>query len=226
MTAAGFMLLLTFLIAGGLAVAALVATQTYHMKFELWWVVPYIGCGFIGCVLGVSRNVPLQLIGYALIILPTGWIMGPLAKLYQFDSVIMAVWITVAVTVFLGIVGAMWHSSVAHWGGYLLTALLVLIIVELASIVMIIITGQKSHLRQLLAVTDWVAIAIFCGFVFYDMNQAVRMPSNASNAIYSAIAMYLNIINLWARILARTGKLAIENAPDAAAAVAGAAFEG
>ena len=222
MSASGFIILLTLLIAGGIAGAALVASQTYHMVPQTWWLLPYFGCALVGCGLAFSQNVMLGLIGYTLIILPTGWIVGPYVKLFEMHSVITAAWITVAVTVGLGILGALWHKSVESWGGYLLTALLVLIIVELASIFMVAFGLMKSGtLRELLSITDWAAIAVFCGFVFYDMNQAVRMPRNASNAILAAINMYLNMINLFIRILARTGKLTVEVAPD----IVGAAID-
>lgn len=208
MTASGFVMMLTLLIAGGIALAAFVASQSYHLQPQMWWLLPYFGLAIAGCMLAVVPSTPVALLGYVLIVLPTGWIVGPYIKLYEVQSVITAAWITVAVTVALGILGALWHKSVEHWGGYLLTALLALIVVELSSIVMVLLGLMKSgNLRELLSVTDWVAIAIFCGFVFYDMNQAVRMPRNMPNAIMAAVNMYLNMINLFIRLLARTGKL-------------------
>lgn len=220
MTASGFMALLTLLIAGGIAFAALVASQTMHLTPQAWWLLPYFGCAFLGIIMGVSQNAVVALIGYVLVILPTGWIVGPYVGQYQLQSVITALWVTVAVTVALGILGAIWHKSVEHWGGYLITALLVLIVIEVASIFMIA-AGYKG-LRDMFAITDWVAIGIFCAFVFYDMNMAVRMPRNAANAVFAAINMYLNMLNLFVRILARTGKLTVENAgvvAEAAAAI-------
>lgn len=216
MSASGFMLLLTLLIAGGICLAALTAAFTYHMTPQLWWLLPYFGVAIVGCVMANSQSAPIALIGYALIILPTGWIVGPYVKLFQMQSVIFAVWITVGVTVALGILGALWHKSVEHWGGYLLTALLALIVIEGVSILMIWL--GYANLRSVFGITDWVAIGIFSAFVFYDMNMAVRMPRNAANAVFAAANMYLNMVNLFVRILARTGQLSAEAAGSVAEA--------
>lgn len=55
-------------------------------------------------------------------------------------------------------------------------------------------------------VTDWIVAAIFCGYVGYDWGRANNIPKTLDNAVDSAAALYMDIINLFLRILRILGR--------------------
>ena len=48
---------------------------------------------------------------------------------------------------------------------------------------------------------DWIVALIFCGYIGLDWVRAQSIPKNANNAIDSVVALYLDIINLFVRLL-------------------------
>ena len=47
---------------------------------------------------------------------------------------------------------------------------------------------------------------IFCGYIGLDWNRAQMYPKTVDNAIDSAADIYLDVVNLFVRILSITGK--------------------
>lgn len=218
MSAGGFLFAISFFIAVGIAVAAMCAALTYDMKPTGAWIVAYFALAIPGCMMvGINQNVGVNLVGYLLMVLPTGAIIGPYVHMFEIGSVVHVVMMTVAITVAIGIVGALWPSSVEHWFGYLFAALLALLFADLSGLALPWL-GYKRVLDQ--SVVDWFGIGVFSLWIFFDMNQAMRMPANASNAVFIAANMYLNMVNLFIRLLARTGQLA-GDAAESAGDVAG-----
>ena len=48
---------------------------------------------------------------------------------------------------------------------------------------------------------DWIVALLFCGYIGYDWARANAIPNTLDNAIDSAAALYLDIINLFIRLL-------------------------
>ena len=55
-------------------------------------------------------------------------------------------------------------------------------------------------------VIDWIVVLIFCGYVGVDWGRANQIPKTLDNAIDSAAALYMDIINLFLRILRILGR--------------------
>lgn len=53
---------------------------------------------------------------------------------------------------------------------------------------------------------DWIVAVIFCGYIGYDWEKANRMPKPVDNAVDGAAAIYMDIINLFMRILRIFGR--------------------
>ena len=58
--------------------------------------------------------------------------------------------------------------------------------------------------RNWLGFFDYVVVLIFCGFTAYDWARAQVYPKTLDNAIDSAADLYMDIINLFVRILSIT----------------------
>jgi len=54
--------------------------------------------------------------------------------------------------------------------------------------------------------TDWAVSFIFCGYIGYDWGRACRIPKTLDNAVDSAAAIYMDIINLFVRVLRILGR--------------------
>ena len=55
-------------------------------------------------------------------------------------------------------------------------------------------------------VIDWIVVMIFCGYIGYDWSVANQYQKTVDNAVDSAADLYLDIINLFLRILRIMGK--------------------
>ena len=53
---------------------------------------------------------------------------------------------------------------------------------------------------------DYIVALIFCGYIGLDWNRAQQYPKTLDNAIDSAADIYLDVVNLFVRILSITGK--------------------
>ncbi|HCA63484.1 MAG TPA: hypothetical protein DEP73_05025, partial [Pseudomonas sp.] len=51
-----------------------------------------------------------------------------------------------------------------------------------------------------------IVVLIFCGYVGVDWGRANQIPKTLDNAIDSAAALYMDIINLFLRILRILGR--------------------
>ena len=76
-------------------------------------------------------------------------------------------------------------------------ALIVVIVVEMIEIFIF-----KVHH----GILDWAVVAIFCGYIGYDWGRANSIPKTVDNAIDSAASLYMDIINLFLRILRIMGR--------------------
>ena len=54
--------------------------------------------------------------------------------------------------------------------------------------------------------TDIVVILLFCGFIGYDVHRAATAVPTLTNAVWYAIELYLDIINVFLRLLAIFGR--------------------
>ncbi len=93
--------------------------------------------------------------------------------------------------------GTLYPAFFARIAGALTIALIVVILVELFQIFVLGI-----HQGWL----DWAVVAIFCGYIGYDWGRANQIPKTLDNAVDSAAALYIDIINLFLRILRIMGR--------------------
>jgi FtsH-binding integral membrane protein len=156
-------------------------------------VIPIIG---ISVALGSDSPV-VSFIGYNMVVVPFGVILGPFVNQYQPDIVMHAAGMTCAIALMMGAAGVLLPDIFKHLGGALFIALLGLLIVR---IVQLFIPALD------LTWIDYLAAGIFSLYVGYDMHRATVVPKTVDNAIDIALALYLDIINLFITILKIMGK--------------------
>jgi len=153
----------------------------------------YFGCCFLGISLfNKSTNPWVSFLGYNLIVVPFGLVINVVVSYFDPALVLDAMRITGMVTLLMMGLGATFPRFFEKIGGVLAIALLGVIVVESIEV---FILGIHHD------VIDWIVALIFCGYIGYDWGRAQRIPKTVDNAVDSAAALYMDIINLFLRIL-------------------------
>ena len=164
------------------------------------WVffIGYFASCFFGIYLFSKSNNPLvSFVGYNFVVVPFGLIINLVVSRYDAELVSEAIRITGLVTIGMMCLGTIFPAFFRKISGALTIALLLVIVVELVEIFVFGI----HH-----GVLDWIVVLIFCGYIGYDWGRANQIPKTLDNAIDSAAALYMDIINLFLRILRILGR--------------------
>jgi len=181
-----------------------------------WWMVTHLdpqlvdGIGpslfllgyFISCMAGVclfnfSSNAFVSFIGYNLVVVPFGVVIHMTVRQYDPALVVDAVRVTGLVSGIMMALGTLFPRFFQSIAKALLVALLAVVVVELFEV---LVLGIHHN------ILDWVVALIFCGYVGVDWGRANNIPKTLDNAVDSAAALYMDIINLFLRILSILGK--------------------
>ncbi len=162
----------------------------------------FYGGYFVSCLLGSylfnSSSKPIvSFIGYNLVVIPFGFLVNLIVSNYDETVVVDAVRVTGIVTAVMMVLGTMFPAFFKKIGGALSIALLIVIVVELVEVFVF-------HMHH--GVLDWIVVVIFCGYIGYDWGRANSIPKTVDNAIDSAASLYMDIINLFIRILRIMGR--------------------
>jgi FtsH-binding integral membrane protein len=158
----------------------------------------YFACCFLGIYLFRSSNKPgVSFIGYNLVVVPFGLIVNLVVNRYDPSLVAEAIRITGLVTLGMMCLGSLFPAFFSKIAGALTIALLLVIVVELVEIYVF----NMHH-----DILDWAVVLIFCGYIGYDWGRANQIPKTLDNAIDSAAALYMDIINLFLRIVRILGR--------------------
>lgn len=163
----------------------------------LYIIIYFISC-MAGCAIAVKSTNPIvSFIGYNLIVLPVGGLLAMCLPAYD-PSIIVTAMAGTAVVVF-----AMLCLAVAKpdfflgLGRTLFTCLFIGIIVELIATFIFHYGGTLF---------DWAFVILFSCYIGYDWNVAQSYGKTIDNAVDSAIDVYLDIINIFVRLLSILSK--------------------
>ncbi|CAE6946656.1 Bax inhibitor-1 family protein [Ectopseudomonas khazarica] len=164
------------------------------------WV--FFGGYFASCMLGVylfssSSNPLVSFVGYNLVVVPFGLIINLVVSRYDANLVQQAIRLTALVTLGMMALGTLFPAFFQRIASALTIALLLVIVVELVEV---LVFGIRH------GILDWIVVLIFCGYIGYDWGRANQIPKTLDNAIDSAAALYMDIINLFLRILRILGR--------------------
>jgi FtsH-binding integral membrane protein len=157
---------------------------------------------FVCCIAGTiifnrSDNPLISFIGYNMVVVPIGIIITPFVQSFDPAIVMDAVMATGMVTIIMMVLGTMYPAFFFRIARSLFIALIAVIVVELFMIFI---------MRRSVEWIDWVVVGIFCGYIGYDWARANAIPKTLDNAVDSAAAIYIDIINIFIRILSIMGR--------------------
>lgn len=158
------------------------------------YVVPF--AGIIIMALAGREHLGLMVVGYCMVTLTLGFLMAIVLTEYTAASIQRAILITAIIAISFATLGFAWPQLFRRILPICMIALSIMIIIELVMMFLSIPSGWN----------DWVVIVIFCGLIGYDFYQAATDEPTVDNAIWYACEIYLDLINIFLRVLNITGR--------------------
>lgn len=142
-----------------------------------------------------SDNPVVSFIGYNFIVVPIGMVISYTVNIFAMagyaSTVTAAFGVTAVVTLAMMFISSIFPSFFLSLGRTLGVTLLLTVVIEL----IMYFAGFS------LGIIDYVVVLIFCGYVGYDWSKANANLKTVDNAIDSAAELYVDIANLFIRIL-------------------------
>lgn len=163
-----------------------------------------IGASFLGIILQAvgayrirngSNSLALMIIGYVLIVCSLGFSVSFIMNSYDLGSIMGAFVGTAAIGGVMTLAGFLFPGFFQRIYGILIGCLIGVII---AQIIMLFMGVDQSWI-------NWVVLLIFAGLIAVDTYRATRTEPTWSNAIFWATNIYLDLINIFIRLLAIFG---------------------
>lgn len=143
-----------------------------------------------------SGSVGLSLAGYALFVLSFGFTTSTILLMYTAQTISSAFLATAGITVVFACLGVAFPRFFAKIQGILAISLLAIILVQFVTMFMGV---EQTWI-------DFVVIVIFCGFIGFDFYRAMQDEPTVVNAVFNASNLFLDIINVFVRVLAIFGR--------------------
>ena len=151
-----------------------------------------------------SDNAVISFIGYNMIVLPIGLVISTAVEVYggvQSEVVSQAFLITMCVTAVMALFAITKPDLVASIGGILLPCLIGLIVAE----VVVLLLGYSNN------IFSWIGAGLFSLYIAYDVYRSQQFSKTVDNAVDCAVDIYLDIANLFLRILQILGNRSRSN---------------
>lgn len=171
--------------------------QILSLNYLLVLVLYFVGT--IGCSILVhkSDNPAVSFAGFTGMAVSMGLLLTFYVTAFTAHSVSYAFIATALVTVIMVILSMLYPDFFRNLGRTLFISLLACIIIQVAGMFL---------LGLPMTIIDYAVALIFCGYIGLDWCRAQRYPKTLDNAIDCAADIYLDVVNLFIRILAITGK--------------------
>ena len=144
-----------------------------------------------------SSSPVISLLGFTALAAGMGTLLTFYVSMYTASTVYSAFISTGIVVVAMMLVSLFFPAFFLSIGRVLAIALIGSLLVE-------VIGGLVFHLP--LDIMDYVVVVIFAGYVGYDWARAQAYPKTLDNAVDSAADIYVDIVNIFIRILSILGK--------------------
>ena len=156
----------------------------------------FLGIYFVMVIAGsimIGRSgAALSFVGYNLIALPIGVVVCACVDGIPVSIVQSALLVTAIVTLSMMILASLFPGFFLSMGRAIGVSLLVAIIAELVSMLVF---------RRDRIIYEWIFVGIFSMYIGYDWARANTCAYTLDNAVDLAASLYLDIINLFLRIL-------------------------
>lgn len=160
----------------------------------IWLFVGYFVLAIAGIAISAKSTNPwISFLGYNLLVLPIGVILCLILPGIPVAIVTKALLLTGIVTATMTLLGLVAPNIFLGMGRTLFIALIVGILAELVATFLFHYTGTAF---------DWLFVVLFSGYIGYDVAKSQIYPKTVDNAVDCALDIYLDIINIFIRLLA------------------------
>lgn len=154
---------------------------------------------FVLCFAGIriaskSHNPWISFLGYNMIVVPFGLILSVTVQYYlRIDPAIVTNAFFYTALICVGMIGAVmaFPDFFAKLGGMLLGCLIGMLICE---IILLILRVNQN-------ITDWICAGMFSLYIGFDIYRSQQFAKTVDNAVDCALDIYLDIANLFVRLL-------------------------
>lgn len=142
-----------------------------------------------------SDSTPIIFGWYSVICIAVGALFSSVVPYYDINTILFAAGSTFLILIIMVIAARIVPNAFLSLGKGLFIALVSFIIAE---IIMLLIFGTSF------AFMDYIAIFIFSLYIGYDWSRGTIYPKNKKFAILTALMIYMDIINIFIRLLSRS----------------------
>ncbi|MBQ6174249.1 MAG: US12 family protein [Clostridia bacterium] len=164
----------------------------------LVFILLYFGLVLVGSFMIRNESPVTSVIGFHLIAVPVGVIVCVALKGYGQATIQQAVAMTGIITVAFTLLGITFPKFFLSLGRVLFFALIASIVVELFGALIL-----RTHFSWI----SWVVVGIFSLYIGYDWARANTCAKTVDNAVDLAANLYLDIINIFLRLLEIIGDI-------------------
>lgn len=166
-------------------------------------ILPLIFGYFVVCFAGmlmsfISDNPLISFIGYLLVVIPCGAILAVGIDRIEASTIAHAALVTAILVTIMLMASYIWPNFFAGLGRVLFACLTTVIIVELVAIIFF-----RYYMPS---IWDYLVVALFCCYIGYDWVEAQRKYRSLDNAIDSCTGLYLDIINIFLRLVSASSR--------------------
>lgn len=156
-------------------------------------IIGYFVLAFGGIMLSVKSDNPMvSFIGFNMLVLPMGVMLCIIVPTVPIDILNKALILTGIVTSTMIVLGVTFPTFFLGLGRTLFIALIVGILGEIVASFLLGYRGSAF---------DWLFVMVFSGYIGWDIAKSQQYPKTVDNAVDCALDIYLDIINLFIRIL-------------------------
>ena len=171
--------------------------QILSMNYLL--VVVLYFAGTLGCSILVhkSSSPAMSFAGFTGMAISMGLLLTFYVTAFTGHSVAYAFIATALITVIMVLLSMLYPEFFRNLGRTLFVSLIGCILIELIG---------SLVLGLPMTIIDYAVALIFCGYIGLDWHRAQQFPKTMDNAVDSAADIYLDVVNLFVRILSITGR--------------------
>ena len=174
--------------------------NVYELINPIAFLIIYLALVIAGTIISArSGNPIMSFIGYNMVVVPCGLVVSMSVELYGgMDSEIVsqAFLYTLCITGIMIAASMLWPSAFESLGRYLFIGLIAVLI---GSVIGLFFSGGFT-------VISWLGALIFSLYIGYDFYRAQQYTPTLDNAIDCALDIYLDITNLFLKLLRILGR--------------------
>ena len=164
----------------------------------------YIVLALVGVLMTRSRSATVSFVGYNLVVIPLGFVLSLFISEFEPLMVATVFFETAAVTLTMMLLSLIFPRLFLSMGRALGMTLLIVIVVELVISVVMYATGAFND--NVFLLIDGIIVVVFSLYIGYDWAVAQQRHRSVDAAVDSACALYLDVINLFIRLLSIMGR--------------------